>query len=193
MQPSSSPDLCRHVLFDYSGGMFSRCPHQVLASIIYSASVLHTAVNYPQRTSMSFVPSCPGSMYVPIPTDKVRFRIRDMMHAVMAMSSTHDSPPALLRVCTSVPLLCAISRCSIVTQFAIVVFCLSCALSASRCCYSMDHESHSIHWCGTLGPRRMVSVGASQSALRQPSQMLWMHKNTHFGRRKGLVDQIRKY
>ncbi|CAN0288357.1 unnamed protein product [Ascophyllum nodosum] len=43
---------------------------KVLASIIYTASVLHSAVNFPQRSIMSFIPSCPSSMFVPIPTDK---------------------------------------------------------------------------------------------------------------------------
>lgn len=44
---------------------------QVIASWIYSASTLHAAVNFPQKPSMSFVPSCPGSMFAPPPTDKV--------------------------------------------------------------------------------------------------------------------------
>lgn len=44
---------------------------QVIASWIYSASTLHAAVNFPQKPSMSFVPSCPSSMFAPPPTDKV--------------------------------------------------------------------------------------------------------------------------
>ncbi|CAM9747614.1 unnamed protein product [Pylaiella littoralis] len=44
---------------------------KVLASLIYSASVLHSAVNFPQKTIMSFAPSNPGSVYMPPPTDKV--------------------------------------------------------------------------------------------------------------------------
>ena len=51
-------------------------PPQVLASIIYTASVLHSAVNFPQRTIMSFIPSCPSSMFAPIPTDKVGVKHR---------------------------------------------------------------------------------------------------------------------
>ncbi|CAM9249351.1 unnamed protein product [Ascophyllum nodosum] len=43
---------------------------KVLASLIYSASVLHAAVNFPQKPIMSFVPACPSSMFAPIPTDK---------------------------------------------------------------------------------------------------------------------------
>lgn len=43
---------------------------KVLASIIYTASTLHAAVNYPQKPHMSFVPSTPGSVYVKPPTDK---------------------------------------------------------------------------------------------------------------------------
>ncbi|CAB1101148.1 unnamed protein product [Ectocarpus sp. CCAP 1310/34] len=44
---------------------------KVIASWIYSASTLHAAVNFPQKPSMSFVPSCPGSVYAPPPIDKV--------------------------------------------------------------------------------------------------------------------------
>ncbi|CAM9988636.1 unnamed protein product [Ectocarpus sp. 4 AP-2014] len=43
---------------------------KVIASWIYSASTLHAAVNFPQKPSMSFVPSCPGSVYAPPPIDK---------------------------------------------------------------------------------------------------------------------------
>ena len=45
---------------------------QVLASLIYSASALHAAVNFPQKPRVSFVPNTPGSVYAPPPTDKVR-------------------------------------------------------------------------------------------------------------------------
>ncbi|CAM9689337.1 unnamed protein product, partial [Hapterophycus canaliculatus] len=43
---------------------------KVIASWIYSASTLHAAVNFPQKPSMSYVPSCPSAMFAPIPTDK---------------------------------------------------------------------------------------------------------------------------
>ncbi|CAN0224047.1 unnamed protein product [Ectocarpus sp. 6 AP-2014] len=43
---------------------------KVLASLIYSASALHAAVNFPQQPIMSFVPGNPPSIYVPPPTDK---------------------------------------------------------------------------------------------------------------------------
>ena len=63
--PAITPrHVCRH------------SPPQVLASIIYTASVLHSAVNFPQRSIMSFIPSCPSSMFVPIPTDKVGVKHR---------------------------------------------------------------------------------------------------------------------
>lgn len=44
---------------------------KVLASLIYTASTLHAAVNFPQRSILSFAPSTPGSVYVKPPTDKV--------------------------------------------------------------------------------------------------------------------------
>ncbi len=51
----------------------SHCvPSQVLASLIYSASALHAAVNFPQKPTTSFTPNTPGSVYLPPPTDKVR-------------------------------------------------------------------------------------------------------------------------
>ncbi|CAB1103215.1 unnamed protein product [Ectocarpus sp. CCAP 1310/34] len=58
---------------------------QALASLIYSASTLHAAVNFPQTTTISFAPSNPASVYVPPPTDKgvntyrsvARFRLGD--------------------------------------------------------------------------------------------------------------------
>lgn len=57
--------------------------NQVIASWIYSASTLHAAVNFPQKPSMSFVPSCPGSMFAPIPTDKVLiWRILQSVHGI---------------------------------------------------------------------------------------------------------------
>eukprot|EP00904_Undaria_pinnatifida_P011934 jgi/Undpi1/7871/HiC_scaffold_24.g10343.m1 len=43
---------------------------KVFASLIYTASTLHAAVNFPQTPSMSFLPSCPGAMYATPPTDK---------------------------------------------------------------------------------------------------------------------------
>lgn len=46
---------------------------QVLASLIYSASTLHAAVNFPQKPIMSYPPNTPGSVYVPPPTDKVPY------------------------------------------------------------------------------------------------------------------------
>lgn len=45
---------------------------QVLASMIYTASTLHAAVNFPQRSIMSFAPNTPGSIYAAPPTNKVR-------------------------------------------------------------------------------------------------------------------------
>lgn len=45
---------------------------QVLATLIYTAGTLHAAVNFPQKTIMSFVPNTPGAMYAAAPTDKVR-------------------------------------------------------------------------------------------------------------------------
>eukprot|EP00752_Nemacystus_decipiens_P003497 g3229.t1 len=43
---------------------------KVLASLIYSASVLHAAVNFPQKPIMSYPPNTPGSVYMPPPADK---------------------------------------------------------------------------------------------------------------------------
>eukprot|EP00903_Cladosiphon_okamuranus_P014136 g13137.t1 len=43
---------------------------KVLASLIYSASTLHAAVNFPQKPIMSHPPNTPGSIYMPPPTDK---------------------------------------------------------------------------------------------------------------------------
>ncbi|CAM9248584.1 unnamed protein product, partial [Laminaria digitata] len=43
---------------------------KVLANLIYSASTLHAAVNFPQRPEMSFSPNTPGSVYAAPPTDK---------------------------------------------------------------------------------------------------------------------------
>lgn len=40
---------------------------QVIATLIYTASTLHAAVNFPQGPFMSFNPSCPGSVYEPPP------------------------------------------------------------------------------------------------------------------------------
>lgn len=53
---------------------------QVISTLIYTASTLHAAVNFPQRPSMSFNPSCPGSVYQPIPTDKVMYRSYKVMY-----------------------------------------------------------------------------------------------------------------
>ncbi|CAN0326469.1 unnamed protein product [Ectocarpus sp. 6 AP-2014] len=52
---------------------------KVLASLIYSASTLHAAVNFPQKTTMSFVPSNPASVYVPPPTDKTERTFEDYL------------------------------------------------------------------------------------------------------------------
>ncbi|CAM9249501.1 unnamed protein product [Ascophyllum nodosum] len=54
-------------------------PEDVIASIIYSASVLHAAVNFPQSPTMSFVPSCPGSMFAPIPSEKKERTFKDYL------------------------------------------------------------------------------------------------------------------
>lgn len=45
---------------------------QLLASMIYTASCLHAAVNFPQRPTMTYVPMTPGSVYQAAPIDKVR-------------------------------------------------------------------------------------------------------------------------
>lgn len=45
---------------------------QYLSSLIYTASALHAAVNFPQQPLTSFVPNTPAAVYQPIPTDKVR-------------------------------------------------------------------------------------------------------------------------
>lgn len=39
--------------------------------MIYTASCLHAAVNFPQRPIMSYVPMTPASVYEAAPTDKV--------------------------------------------------------------------------------------------------------------------------
>ena len=44
----------------------------MLSSLIYTASVLHAAVNFPQKPLQAFVPNTPGSVYAKPPTDKVR-------------------------------------------------------------------------------------------------------------------------
>ncbi|CAN0422903.1 unnamed protein product, partial [Scytosiphon promiscuus] len=41
---------------------------QVLASLIYSASTLHAAVNFPQKSRTSFVPNTPGAVFAAPPT-----------------------------------------------------------------------------------------------------------------------------
>ncbi|CAN0351893.1 unnamed protein product [Ascophyllum nodosum] len=43
---------------------------KIFASLIYTSSVLHAAVNFPQRTAISYVPSCGVSIFEPVPTDK---------------------------------------------------------------------------------------------------------------------------
>ena len=48
---------------------------QVLASLIYTASTLHAAVNFPQRPILTFAPNTPGAIYSAPPTDKVRSRV----------------------------------------------------------------------------------------------------------------------
>ncbi|CAN0408228.1 unnamed protein product, partial [Laminaria digitata] len=58
---------------------------QVFASLIYTASTLHAAVNFPQKPSMSFVPSSPGSVYAPIPTDKSERTKEDYMSYLVPM------------------------------------------------------------------------------------------------------------
>eukprot|EP00904_Undaria_pinnatifida_P007085 jgi/Undpi1/3506/HiC_scaffold_16.g06878.m1 len=71
---------------------------KILASIIYSASTLHAAVNFPQKPSMSFVPSCPGSMFAPPPTDKSPRSFEDYMSYLVPMeiATTHVSILTLL-------------------------------------------------------------------------------------------------
>ncbi|CAM9271580.1 unnamed protein product, partial [Laminaria digitata] len=58
---------------------------KVFASLIYTASTLHAAVNFPQKPSMSFVPSCPASVYAPIPTDKSERTHEDFMSYMVPM------------------------------------------------------------------------------------------------------------
>lgn len=45
---------------------------QYLSSLIYTASALHSAVNFPQQPLTSYVPNTPAAVYQPLPTDKVR-------------------------------------------------------------------------------------------------------------------------
>ncbi|CAM9747685.1 unnamed protein product [Pylaiella littoralis] len=51
----------------------------VLASLIYSASTLHAAVNFPQKPLMSYAPNNPGSVYMPPPTDKAKRGFEDYL------------------------------------------------------------------------------------------------------------------
>eukprot|EP00904_Undaria_pinnatifida_P008485 jgi/Undpi1/4767/HiC_scaffold_18.g08120.m1 len=53
---------------------------KVLASLIYSASALHAAVNFPQKPRVSFVPNTPGSVYAPPPTDKEERTMQDYLN-----------------------------------------------------------------------------------------------------------------
>eukprot|EP00752_Nemacystus_decipiens_P012081 g10711.t1 len=71
---------------------------KVIASWIYSASTLHAAVNFPQKPSMSFVPSCPGSMFAPPPTDKSERTFEDFMSYLVPLeiATTHVTVLTLL-------------------------------------------------------------------------------------------------
>eukprot|EP00904_Undaria_pinnatifida_P007087 jgi/Undpi1/3508/HiC_scaffold_16.g06880.m1 len=71
---------------------------RVFASLIYSASTLHAAVNFPQKPSMSFVPSCPASVYAPPPTDKSPRTHEDYMQYLvpMELALTHVAVLTLL-------------------------------------------------------------------------------------------------
>ncbi|CAM9967586.1 unnamed protein product, partial [Sphacelaria rigidula] len=51
----------------------------VLASLIHTASTHHAAVNFPQRTQMSYVPSAPASVYAKPPTDKSERTFNDYL------------------------------------------------------------------------------------------------------------------
>eukprot|EP00903_Cladosiphon_okamuranus_P008352 g8033.t1 len=71
---------------------------KVIASWIYTGSTLHAAVNFPQKPSMSFVPSCPGSMFAPPPTDKSERTFEDYMNYLppMEIATTHVTILTLL-------------------------------------------------------------------------------------------------
>eukprot|EP00904_Undaria_pinnatifida_P007086 jgi/Undpi1/3507/HiC_scaffold_16.g06879.m1 len=71
---------------------------KVFASFIYTASTLHAAVNFPQKPSMSFVPSSPGAMYAPPPTDKSARNQEDYMQYLVPMeiALTHVAVLTLL-------------------------------------------------------------------------------------------------
>ncbi|CAN0249624.1 unnamed protein product [Pylaiella littoralis] len=71
---------------------------KVIASWIYSASTLHAAVNFPQKPSMSFVPSCPGSVYAPPPTDKALRTKEDYLNYLppMEIATLHVAVLTLL-------------------------------------------------------------------------------------------------
>ncbi|CAN0524206.1 unnamed protein product, partial [Laminaria digitata] len=44
---------------------------QMVSSWIYTASAFHAAVNFPQKSIVSYVPNTPGSVYAVPPADKV--------------------------------------------------------------------------------------------------------------------------
>eukprot|EP00904_Undaria_pinnatifida_P004861 jgi/Undpi1/1504/HiC_scaffold_11.g04894.m1 len=71
---------------------------KILSTFIYTASTLHAAVNFPQQYSMSYVPSCPASIYQEPPADKAERTNEELLAYLppMTVATTQVSAMTLL-------------------------------------------------------------------------------------------------